>query len=74
MALQIIEMKTMGFPIRCHVCGLLHEQPDAEDKVEYCEALVELEAYGQLHLMRSYNISKREYVVLSGFPELSEVG
>ncbi len=59
-------------PIRCPVCGLLHEQPEAAEKVEYCEALRELEAYGHLHAIRTYNISRREYAVLSGFPELSE--
>lgn len=59
-------------PIRCPVCDLLHEQPNAAEAVEYCETLRELEAYGQLHLIRTYNISRREYDVLSGFPELSE--
>ena len=60
-------------PIRCPVCGLLHEQPDAAEKVEYCRTLVELEAYGYLHALSTYNISEREFRVLSGFlPELSE--
>jgi len=61
-------------PIRCHVCGLLHEQPLAAEAVEYCEFLKELEAYGELDKIRTWNISRREYAVLSGFPELSEIG
>lgn len=59
-------------PIRCHVCGLLHEQPEAAEKVEYCQALMEFEAYDRIQAIREYRISRREYAVLSGFPELSE--
>ena len=59
-------------PIRCPVCGVLHEQPDAAEKVAYCQALRDLEDYAHLHMIRTYNISRREFAVLGGFPELSQ--
>ena len=59
-------------PIHCPICQTWHEQPEAADKVVYCQDLLKFGGYEQLEQIHTYKLSKRESAVLSGFPELSE--